>query len=262
MKKILILLALCLLVPFQLVHAFYDPILGRWLTRDPLHELGAIMTRDLEPRFHDYGLTTQGYNPNINPHYFHKQPVKSITETYPGKVLYNPKDSVNPYIFVRNDPVNLIDPLGLIPLDTVWDAGNILYDIAVGDYAALAGDTAAFFTPYVPAGTSKLLRAASVAVQMESRLSDPNPVPKTIREAYEDIQIGQGCPRRDDSGNQKEFQAHELKQFEKSANVWEGAKEWGVPGTNHRILERKDGTWGYVLQHDYSNPKPFPKPWY
>ncbi|KJB84904.1 hypothetical protein AZ66_27950 [Paenibacillus sp. E194] len=45
-------------------------------------------------------------------------------------------------------------------------------------------------------------------------------------------------------------------------NVWDGSKEWDVPGTKHRILERTDGRFGYVVDHDYSKPKLFPSPWF
>ncbi|WP_036666959.1 hypothetical protein [Paenibacillus sp. UNC217MF] len=45
-------------------------------------------------------------------------------------------------------------------------------------------------------------------------------------------------------------------------NVWDGSKEWDVPGTKHRILERTDGRFGYVVDHGYSKPKLFPSPWF
>ena len=70
---------------------------------------------------------------------------------------------LNLYAFCDNDPVNKFDPNGCIPLDTVWDIGNIVYDICVGDEVALAADTAALMVPYVPAGASKLVKAARLS---------------------------------------------------------------------------------------------------
>ncbi|MGN0855106.1 MAG: RHS repeat domain-containing protein, partial [Kiritimatiellia bacterium] len=70
---------------------------------------------------------------------------------------------VNLYAFCDNDPVNTIDPNGCIPLDTIWDLANVVYDICVGDEVALAADTAALFVPYVPAGASKFVKAARLS---------------------------------------------------------------------------------------------------
>ena len=70
---------------------------------------------------------------------------------------------VNLYAFCDNDPVNTIDPNGCIPLDTIWDLANVIYDICVGDEVALAADTAALFVPYVPAGATKLVKAARLS---------------------------------------------------------------------------------------------------
>lgn len=70
---------------------------------------------------------------------------------------------LNLYVFVENDTLGNIDLNGEIPLDTIWDLGNVIYDIAVGDEVALAADTAALFVPYVPAGASKLVKVAKAA---------------------------------------------------------------------------------------------------
>ena len=69
----------------------------------------------------------------------------------------------NWYRFVANGPTGKTDPSGLIPLDTIWDIANIIYDIAVGDHVSLAADVAALAIPYVPAGSAKLVKAAKVA---------------------------------------------------------------------------------------------------
>ncbi|UGT62567.1 putative T7SS-secreted protein [Nocardia asteroides] len=92
-------------------------------------------------------------------------------------------------------------------------------------------------------------------------LSDPNPIPRPIREAYENVRAGNGVPRIDpQTGRQTVYQGRELPPGQRSQ--WAGSLEWDVPGTNHRILQRPDGWLGYVYQHDYRAPFLFPGPWY
>jgi RHS repeat-associated protein len=69
---------------------------------------------------------------------------------------------LNLYGFVSNNSINFIDSNGKIPLDTIWDIGNIIYDIAVGDDVSLAADVAALAVPYLPAGSTKLVKIAKV----------------------------------------------------------------------------------------------------
>ncbi|TDQ53342.1 RHS repeat-associated core domain-containing protein [Actinorugispora endophytica] len=92
------------------------------------------------------------------------------------------------------------------------------------------------------------------------RLSDPNPIPRVIREQYEEIRAGRGTPRPDGVGGQQVYQGREL--LSRQRAQWSGSLEWDVPGTSHRILQRLDGNLGYVLNHDYSSPFLFPAPWY
>lgn len=86
---------------------------------------------------------------------------------------------LNLYVFCENDPINKYDPNGCIPLDTVWDLGNIVYDICVGDDRALEVDTAALFVPYVPAGVTKLVKAAKL-----SRITKICPMVKKAEVTY------------------------------------------------------------------------------
>lgn len=67
------------------------------------------------------------------------------------------------------------------------------------------------------------------------------------------------CPRIDRNPDQQTiFKGNEFGR----KTVWTGSLEYDVPGTDHRILKRPDGRYGYVENHDYSKPKLFPAPWY
>jgi hypothetical protein len=94
------------------------------------------------------------------------------------------------------------------------------------------------------------------------KLSGQHYIPKSIVNQYDEIILGKGTPRLDSNGNQKVFNANELKGVSGPMNVWAGSLEYDVPGTNHRILMRPDGKLGYVEGHDYSQPKLFPGPWF
>jgi len=84
--------------------------------------------------------------------------------------------SLNRYAYANNSPYRYTDPTGGIPVDTVWDAISIVYDVGkigvgyvldnpklISDGAVdLAADTTAFFIPYVPAGATKVIRWTDV----------------------------------------------------------------------------------------------------
>jgi hypothetical protein len=83
----------------------------------------------------------------------------------------------SPFQYGWNNPVKNLDPDGNFPIDAIWDAANVVFDIAKITYGGLTGNNAmvangtkdlaadalALAIPYVPAGASKVLRAASTA---------------------------------------------------------------------------------------------------
>ena len=82
----------------------------------------------------------------------------------------------SPYTYCLNNPIKLKDPNGEIPLETIWDIGNVLYDfgaavtnhikgnhnVAKSNWRDLGMDVAAVFIPYVPAGASKVFKATNI----------------------------------------------------------------------------------------------------
>ncbi len=135
------------------------------------------------------------------------------------------------------------------------------YDPKLGAYVSqdpigLGGGVSLY--AYVP-DPNKFIDPLGLAKKC-GKLSDPNPIPRAIREAYEEIKLGNGVPRIDPATGRQTI--HRAAAFGRGRNVWRGALEWDVPGTRHRILERTDGRLGYVLNHEYRTPRLFPAPWY
>lgn len=46
----------------------------------------------------------------------------------------------NPYLYSEGNPVKYIDPKGEIPIDTIWDLGNVLYDVSAAVVNRIKGD--------------------------------------------------------------------------------------------------------------------------
>ncbi|TAF44772.1 MAG: hypothetical protein EAZ64_06015 [Sphingobacteriales bacterium] len=83
----------------------------------------------------------------------------------------------SPYNYMDGNPVLNNDPDGDLPIETVWDIANVIYDIGAavynhskGDHKAArsnwadAGlDLAATLIPYVPAGASKFAKVVTKA---------------------------------------------------------------------------------------------------
>ena len=97
-----------------------------------------------------------------------------------GRDVLGEESSPNGY--VNNKPYEHIDYAGLV-IDTIWDVGNMIWDAGkiatgaiTGDQGLMAEgaevllfDTAAALVPGVPAGASKLARAAGKAAKAPKR---------------------------------------------------------------------------------------------
>ncbi len=82
-----------------------------------------------------------------------------------------------------------------------------------------------------------------------------NSFPPIFDEMLEKIKNGEGIPRIDPTTNKQTiFEARTL--IGKQKYKWEGALEWDIPGTNHRIIEKVwpngTSTYGRVVNHNYN----------
>jgi len=82
--------------------------------------------------------------------------------------------------------VRYIDPIGEFPIETIWDIGNVLYDVGAAVYNHIKGDhktarshwgnaafdAGAMLIPYVPAGTSKVVKAGASGAKALDRAAD------------------------------------------------------------------------------------------
>ena len=80
--------------------------------------------------------------------------------------------SHSPYVYCGNNPIKLKDPNGEFPIETIWDIGNVIYDVGAAIFNHVKGnhkaarsnwadagvDLLAVALPYIPAGSSKLLK--------------------------------------------------------------------------------------------------------
>jgi len=109
------------------------------------------------------------------------------------------------YVYCNNNPIRLKDPDGNIPLETIWDAANVLLGVAnltnninSGRYgaAALDGvgiilDAAATVLPYIPGGAASGLKAlrAGKTVEHVTQISEKITRRSAFRAAKRDAGI-------------------------------------------------------------------------
>jgi hypothetical protein len=121
-----------------------------------------------------------------------------------GNAIYAPLN-LNLYAYAYNNPVRHSDPTGKIPIDTIWDAASIIYDVgkigvgyATGNAAMvaegsvdLACDTVSLAVPYVPAGATKLARITGKAV---TKADDVGDTVKATAKAQDAAQAARKAP--------------------------------------------------------------------
>lgn len=84
-----------------------------------------------------------------------------------------------PFVYCLDNPIKVTDPSGRIPLETLWDIGNVIYDIgsavvnhirgdhrqALSNWKDLAADAGAMLIPYVPAGVGRVIKEGKAGIR-------------------------------------------------------------------------------------------------
>jgi len=163
--------------------AFNNPIAatdidGNILWKERYAPFGEPQVNETAKEAHPVDYTGHVYDKELGLHYMGARYYDPILGRFMGNdpvgfYESNPV-SFNRYAYANNNPYRYFDPDGKVPLDTLWDFGNVVYDIgkisvgwAIGDQRMvieggkdLLADGAALLVPYVPAGVTKVDDAA------------------------------------------------------------------------------------------------------
>ncbi len=120
------------------------------------YDLWGRVLEDTSPGFQPFSFAGGLYDPDTGLVRFGARDYDPEVGRWTAKdpILFAGGDP-NLYGYVLGDPVNWVDPSGLIPFDEIWDFANVAYDIITGDWEALPWDLAGLALPYIPAGLGK-----------------------------------------------------------------------------------------------------------
>ena len=111
--------------------------------------------------------------------------------------LYEVDLSSFPYVFCGNNPIVRIDSDGKI-WDTVWDVGNLVYDVGAAIYHHVTGDhntakenwtdagfdALAAVVPFVPAGASKVVKTGAKTVKTIDKANDAKKTTRNVTKVF------------------------------------------------------------------------------
>ena len=111
------------------------------------------------------------------------------------------------YAFCGNNPINRLDSDGQI-WETIWDVGNLVYDVgaavyhhvtgnhdaAKGNWVDAGADVVATLLPFVPAGSTKLLKGGATVAKGLDKASDVKKSVNTVKK-YRKICLCQPCKK-------------------------------------------------------------------
>lgn len=126
------------------------------------YDIWGNVIQDSNPGFQPFGFAGGLYDPDTKLTRFGARDYDAQTGRWTAKdpIQFSGGDT-SFYGYVGGNPVNYIDPTGNIPIDTIWDLGNVIYDIFTGNPCDLAADLGAMAIPYLPAGITKITKAVS-----------------------------------------------------------------------------------------------------
>lgn len=155
--------------------------------------------------YHPYGLTwSDAQRPVTDNRYRYNgkedQAFLSVGQIDYGARHYNPLTGrwftpdelsekyfgVGAYVFCLNNPIKFLDKDGRIPLETIWDAANVVDGVrslfdnisagnvggAVVDGIGVVIDVAATLTPYVPGGVHTAIKSTRIAAKTVDKAAD------------------------------------------------------------------------------------------
>ncbi|MES9901978.1 MAG: RHS repeat-associated core domain-containing protein, partial [Sedimenticola sp.] len=170
---------------------------GNLLWREQYEPFGSrlgneVFAEDMAP-----GYIGKAYDQDLDLSYMNKRWYDPMIGRFmaidPVAVVPEEIHHFNRYTYSYNNPYRFVDPNGDVPIDTLWDAASIVYDIGkigaghVFDNSIwvaeggidLASDVVALAVPYLPAGSTKLARLAGNAPKRGGKWSR---APKSIQD--------------------------------------------------------------------------------
>ncbi len=104
----------------------------------------------------------------------------------------------SPFAYCANNPLLLIDPTGKI-IETLWDIGNVIYDVslaisnhiegnhkaALNNWVDAAVDVACAFIPFVPGGMTKAAKVTDKVIDVTSNVAKGEKTASTTKKASE-----------------------------------------------------------------------------
>jgi RHS repeat-associated protein len=151
------------------------------------------------------GYINQRFDPETNLEYLHARYYDPLGGRFTQPDTWDPTNlnvDINRYAYASNDPINKSDANGHIPVDEVWDAASIVYDLGKLAYGYaydndtyteakvdLAADVVAALIPYAPAGATKAKRALEASYDVSKTFDQIHHIFSPLNKATKDNKL-------------------------------------------------------------------------